>query len=113
MQTGFQRKGKSHSTLFASFQENLYFTALIRAILGKGFALKGTKREVFYNESEKFLIQNHKNELFLKKKGWIKIWMGWINIINYGVAELVLRKVVFLNMNNYITTFVEHCLNNN
>ena len=71
MQTGFQRKGKSHSTLFASFQENLdlSFTALIRAILGKGFALKGTKREVFYNESEKFLIQNHKNELFLKKKG--------------------------------------------
>ena len=108
MQTGFQRKGKSHSTLFASFQENLdlSFTALIRAILGKGFALKETKREVFYNEKPQKWI-------FLKKKGWIKIWMGWINMINYGVAELVLSKVVFLNLNNYINTFVEHCLNNN
>ena len=96
MQTGFQRKGKSHSTLFASFQENLYLlsTALIRPILGKGFALKETKREVSYNESETFLFQNHKNEWFPKKKGWIKIWMGWIDIVNYVVAEVVLTKVV-------------------
>ena len=68
MQTGFQRKGKSHSTLFASFQENLYFTALIRAILGKGFALKKTKRQVYYDESETFLFQNHKSEWLLKRR---------------------------------------------
>ena len=47
----------------------MFFTALIRAILGEGFALKETKREVSYNESETFLFQNHKNEWFLKKKG--------------------------------------------
>ena len=48
MQTGFQRKGESHSTLFASFQESLYVVlhTVIRAILGKDFALKETKREV-------------------------------------------------------------------
>ena len=70
MQTGFQRKGKSHSTLFAYFQENIYllFTALIRAILGKGFALKKTKRQVYYDESETFLFQNHKSEWLLKRR---------------------------------------------